>query len=107
MNIIIWVLLKKVIINNNNERNGNNITKGKNEIDEDNLINYEKFNYLDKLEEKEEDKMIELFDELNLKNNIKEKNKSWFKYKWKNKDWFTYSLIKESKKYCMIIIKIF
>ena len=107
MNIIIWVLLKKVIINNNNERNGNNITKGKNEIDEDNLINYEKFNYLDKLEEKEEDKIIELFDELNLKNNIKEKNKSWFKYKWKNKDWFTYSLIKESKKYCMIIIKIF
>lgn len=35
-------------------------------------INYEEFNYLDELEEKEKDKIIELFDELKLDNNIKE-----------------------------------
>ena len=35
-------------------------------------INYEEFNYLDELEEKEEDKIIELFHELKLDNNIKE-----------------------------------
>lgn len=67
------------------------LKKEKNEIDEE-------FNYLDKFEEKEEDNIIELFDELKLENNFKEKKKSDSNISENNKDWFTYCLHKEQKK---------
>ena len=50
------------------------------------MINLEEFNYLDKLEEKEEGKIIEIFKELNLENDINEQNSSDPYIKEKNKD---------------------
>ena len=84
-----------------NESNENKIQKGKN------MFNYDDFNYLDKLEEKEEDKIIELFDELKLenKNNVKEKNKSDLDISEKNKNWFTYCLKERVEKRVTIILK--